>query len=80
LVFFAHNFSHLNLMLVLGCFSISDANLDERPTTVLFVVVVVVLRATKNNNEEFPVTIHECMCVSVQVFCGLFSLVCVNLF
>lgn len=69
--FFAHNFSHLNLMLVLGCFSISDASV---------VLLLVVAGASKNNNEAFPVDRRVCLCVCVQVFCGLNSLVCVNLF
>lgn len=57
-------------MLVLGCFSISDANV------VVVLIVAVVLRARKNNNEMFPVGRRVC----VRVFCGLNSLVCVNLF
>lgn len=57
-------------MLVLGCFSISDANVA------VVLIVAVVLRARKNNNEMFPVGRRVC----VRVFCGLNSLVCVNLF
>lgn len=58
-------------MLVLGCFSISDANV-----VVVVLIVAAVLRASKNNNEAFPVDGRVC----VRVFCGLNSLVCVNLF
>lgn len=61
-------------MLVLGCFSISDANV----VVVVVLIVAVVLWASKNNNEAFPVDGRVCVCA--RVFCGLNSLVCVNLF
>lgn len=47
-------------MLVLGCFSISDAS-------VVLVVVVVVAGASKDNNETFPVDRRVCMRVFVCV-------------
>lgn len=43
-------------MLVLGCFSISDANV-----VVVLLIVAAVLRASKNNNEAFPVDGRVCV-------------------
>lgn len=44
-------------MLVLGCFSISDANV----VVVVVLIVAAVLRASKNNNEAFPVDGRVCV-------------------